>query len=96
MRLQELVQELYTKRAEAMAGGGQTRIDKEHAKGKLTARERLDLLFDRDTFFEVGLFARHRCQDFGLKGRVLPSDGVVTGYGFVNDREVFAFPRMPR
>ena len=91
MKIGELLQDLKRRENQTRLGGGQARIDKEHAKGKLTARERLDHLFDPDTFFEVGLFAKHRCQDFGLADKVLPGDGVVTGYGLVNDRMVFAF-----
>lgn len=91
MKMDELLQDLKRREKENRLGGGKIRIDKEHAKGKLTARERLDRLFDPDTFFEVGLFAIHRCHDFGLADKVLPGDGVVTGYGLVNGREVFAF-----
>lgn len=91
MKMDELLKELHSKEKAAKLGGGQSAIEKEHGKGKMTARERLDQLFDPGTFFEVGMFARHRCQDFGLAEKVLPSDGVVTGYGLVNGREVFAF-----
>lgn len=91
MKMDGLLQDLKHKESEARLGGGKVRIDKEHAKGKLTARERLDHLFDLDTFFEVGLFATHRCQNFGLADKVLPGDGIVTGYGLVNGRDVFAF-----
>jgi acetyl-CoA carboxylase carboxyltransferase component len=89
--MEKLIDDLKRREDEAMLGGGKARIDKEHAKGKLTARERLNHLFDPDTFFEVGLFATHWCHDFGLADKVLPGDGVVTGYGLVNGREVFAF-----
>ena len=91
MDIKELIKNLQKRESIAKLGGGKARIDKEHAKGKLTARERLERLFDPDTFFEVGLFSTHRCQDFGLADKVLPGDGVVTGYGLVNNREVFAF-----
>jgi len=91
MDIKELIKNLQKRESIAKLGGGKARIDKEHRKGKLTARERLERLFDPDTFFEVGLFATHRCQDFGLADKVLPGDGVVTGYGLVNNREVFAF-----
>jgi propionyl-CoA carboxylase beta chain len=89
--MEKLIDDLKRRENKTRLGGGKARIDKEHAKGKLTARERLERLFDPDTFFEVGLFATHRCQDFGLADKVLPGDGVVTGYGLVNVREVFAF-----
>lgn len=79
MKMDELLKELHSKEKAAKLGGGQSAIEKEHGKGKMTARERLDQLFDPGTFFEVGMFARHRCQDFGLAEKVLPSDGVVTG-----------------
>ena len=89
--MEKLINDLKRREDETRLGGGKARIDKEHRKGKLTARERLERLFDPDTFFEVGLFATHRCQDFGLANKVLPGDGVVTGYGLINGREVFAF-----
>jgi acetyl-CoA carboxylase carboxyltransferase component len=72
------------------AGGGAAAIAKQHESKKLTARERLDALFDAGTFAEKGLFAEHRCVDFGLAGRELPGDGVVTGSGKVDGRTVFA------
>lgn len=91
MKMDLLLRELVQKEESAKLGGGQSRIDKEHAKGKLTDRERLARLFDEGSFFEVGLLVRHKCQDFGLQGKVLPGDGVITGYGLVNGRQVFAF-----
>ena len=93
MGMDELLQDLKRREAEAKLGGGKERIEKQHAKGKLTARERLDRLFDPGTFFEVGLLAKHRCEDF--RNKILPGDGVVTGYGLVNDRLVFAFSQDP-
>ena len=93
--MRDLLQELQEKESKAKLGGGQSRIDKEHAKGKLTARERLDLLFDPGTFFEIGMLVDHRCQDFGLKNKVLTGDGVITGYGLVGGRQVFAFAQDP-
>lgn len=95
MKMDELIRDLKKREAKARLGGGQARIDKAHAKGKLTARERLDLLFDSGTFFEVGLLAVHRCHNFGLQDKVLPGDGVVTGYGLVDGRKVFAFAQDP-
>ena len=95
MGMKELLEDLKKKEAEGRMGGGKARLDKEHAKGKLSARERIDRLFDSDTFFEVGLLAVHRCKNFGLENKPLPGDGVVTGYGTVNGREVFAFSQDP-
>jgi acetyl-CoA carboxylase carboxyltransferase component len=93
--MQEMLDDLKQREAEAKLGGGQARIDKQHAKGKLTARERIDLLFDPDTFFEVGMFAAHRCYGFGLENKKLPGDAVITGYGLVDGRQVFAFAQDP-
>ena len=77
--------------AEAELGGGQARIDKQHEAGKLTARERIDLLCDPGTFVEQGKFVTHRCTDFGMDAQQVLGDGVVTGYGDVNGRQVFVF-----
>jgi acetyl-CoA carboxylase carboxyltransferase component len=71
--------------------GGEAQIAKQHEKGKLTARERLELFFDKDTFCEIGLFVKHRSSNFGLEKQVIPSDGVVTGHGLVNGRPVCAY-----
>ena len=72
-------------------GGGQKRIDSQHAKGKLTARERLDILFDANSFVEIDAFVKHRSVNFDMAGKDLPGDGVVTGYGQIDGRLVFAF-----
>ncbi|OZM57597.1 methylmalonyl-CoA carboxyltransferase [Lottiidibacillus patelloidae] len=82
---------LYDKRREVEQGGGDDRIDKQHEKGKLTARERIDLLLDKGTFVELNPFIEHRCNDFGLQGKKAPGEGVVTGYGKVNGRPVYLF-----
>jgi len=82
---------LAEKRAAALAGGGQKRIDAQHAKGKLTARERLSVLFDADTFREWDMFVEHDCTDFGMEKNTIPGDGVVIGYGQINGRLTFAF-----
>ena len=82
---------LKTKLSESKLGGGQKRIDAQHAKGKLTARERLDLLLDRNSFEEIGALVKHRSTDFGLDKQHYPGDGVVTGYGTVNGRLVYVF-----
>ena len=75
----------------AEMGGGQERIDKQHAVGKRTARERIGLLLDPGTFVELDKFKTHRCFDFGMEARKIPGDGVVTGYGKIDGRQVFIF-----
>ncbi|MFN7133658.1 MAG: carboxyl transferase domain-containing protein, partial [Myxococcales bacterium] len=75
----------------AELGGGQDRIEKQHEAGKLTARERIDLLLDPGSFTEVDKFVTHRCTDFGMQSKKIPGDGVVTGYGTVEGRQVFVF-----
>ncbi|MBT8342577.1 MAG: methylmalonyl-CoA carboxyltransferase, partial [Desulfatitalea sp.] len=82
----ELLEEHKAQREQLMAGGGVERQSKEHEKGKLTARERIDLLFDSGTFVEYDLFAKHIGQDYGLDKKALPGDGVIIGYGEVNGR----------
>nr|WP_286193289.1 acyl-CoA carboxylase subunit beta [Boseongicola sp. H5] len=85
------MQELEHRREEARLGGGQTRIDSQHAKGKLTARERVELLLDEDSFEEYDMFVTHRCTDFGMEKSKPRGDGVVTGWGTVNGRMVYVF-----
>ena len=87
----DIIRQLEEKREKARLGGGQTRIDAQHAKGKLTARERLQLLLDDGSFEEWDMFKEHRCNDFGMNADHTPGDGVVTGYGTVNGRLVFVF-----
>ncbi|MGA3211355.1 MAG: acyl-CoA carboxylase subunit beta [Terriglobales bacterium] len=82
------VSQLRTRRAEVMLGGGQDRIEKQHAAGKLTARERVDRLVDKNSFQEIGLFARHRAIHFGMAGKEVPADGVITGCGTIEGRLV--------
>ena len=77
---------LEEKQAEALLGGGQKRIDSQHKKGKLTARERLHFLLDEGSFEEIGMFVTHRSTEFGLDREKYLGDGVVTGYGTVNGR----------
>lgn len=89
--MNEIIQQLERKRNAAELGGGQRRIDSQHSKGKLTARERIDLLLDPDSFEEWDMFVEHRCGDFGMADNKIPGDGVVTGYGTVNGRLVFVF-----
>jgi propionyl-CoA carboxylase beta chain len=76
---------------QAMLGGGEKRIDSQHKKGKLTARERIQLLMDEGSFEEVGMLVTHRCRDFGMDKEVYQGDGVVTGYGTINGRLVYVF-----
>ncbi|MGL5346698.1 MAG: methylmalonyl-CoA decarboxylase subunit alpha [Peptostreptococcaceae bacterium] len=87
----EKLELLYEKRSIIEAGGGQKRIDKQHASGKLTARERLAILFDENTFVELDAFVKHRCSNFGMEKQEIPGEGVVTGYGKVDGRLVCAF-----
>ncbi len=89
--MQEALEELERRREQARLGGGQKRIDAQHAKGKLTARERLEVLFDEGSFEEYDMFVEHNCTDFGMEETVVPGDGVVTGSGTVNGRLVYAF-----
>src|SRR6187551_3849759 len=89
--MQEILEKLEQKRAAARLGGGQKRIDAQHGKGKLTARERLEVLLDEGTFEEWDMFVEHRCTDFDMAQNRIPGDGVVTGYGTVNGRLVFVF-----
>ena len=89
--MRDIIAELEEKRAGARAGGGQRRIDAQHEKGKLTARERLDALLDPASFEEYDMFVEHRCADFGMADQRVPGDGVVTGHGTVNGRLVFVF-----
>lgn len=89
--MKEILEKLENKRAEARLGGGQHRIDAQHARGKLTARERVDLLLDGDSFEEFDMFVEHRCNDFGMENTKFPGDGVVTGCGTINGRLVYVY-----
>ncbi|MBK8083542.1 MAG: acyl-CoA carboxylase subunit beta [Devosia sp.] len=89
--MQNIIAALEEKRAEARLGGGQKRIDAQHAKGKLTARERLDVLLDPGSFEEYDMFVTHRAVEFGMEKTIIPGDGVVTGWGTVNGRLVYVF-----
>ncbi len=90
-QMQEILKQLEEKRAAARAGGGRKRVEAQHAKGRLTARERIELLLDPGSFEEWDMFVEHRCHDFGMGAQRVPGDGVVTGYGTVNGRLVFVF-----
>ncbi|MEW9854000.1 acyl-CoA carboxylase subunit beta [Novosphingobium sp. M1R2S20] len=85
------IAEMEKRRAAAKMGGGQRRIDAQHSKGKLTARERLDVLLDEGSFEEVDAYVEHNCVDFGMQENTIPGDGVVTGSGTINGRLVFVF-----
>lgn len=89
--MQEKLKQLEQKIQEAALGGGQKRIDSQHQKGKLTARERLHFLMDEGSFEEIGMFVTHRSTEFGLEREKYLGDGVVTGYGTINGRPVYAF-----
>jgi propionyl-CoA carboxylase beta chain len=89
--MQTILDVLEQKRAAATLGGGQKRIDAQHKKGKLTARERLTVLLDEGSFEEWDMFVEHRCTDFGMADNKIPGDGVVTGYGTINGRLVFVY-----
>ena len=92
--MKEILQALEERRAEARLGGGQARIDTQHKRGKLTARERVELLLDHGSFEEFDMFVQHRCTDFGMgKQAKIPGDGVVTGWGTVNGRTVYIFAK---
>ncbi|MCU7552332.1 acyl-CoA carboxylase subunit beta [Chitinophagaceae bacterium LB-8] len=85
------IKQLLDKREEAKLGGGQKRIDAQHKKGKLTARERIDLLLDEGSFEEFDMFVSHRCKDFGMDNEKYLSDGVITGYGTIDGRLVYVY-----
>tara|TARA_B100000674_G_scaffold491374_1_gene509166 strand:- start:2194 stop:3726 length:1533 start_codon:yes stop_codon:yes gene_type:complete len=89
--MREILEELERRREAARQGGGQRRIDAQHAKGKLTARERIGVLLDEDSFEEWDIFVEHRCVDFDMADKAVPGDGVVTGHGTINGRTVFVF-----
>ena len=91
--MKDILERLEDRRAEARLGGGAKRIEAQHARGKLTARERIDLLLDNGSFEEFDMFVQHRCDDFGMEKSKIPGDGVVTGWGTVNGRTVFVFAK---
>jgi len=89
--MKDILQQLEDRRSDARLGGGQRRIDAQHAKGKLTARERIELLLDEGSFEEFDMFVRHRCTEFGMQEDRPAGDGVVTGWGTINGRMVYVF-----
>ena len=88
---QRFHQRLQDEREKALMGGGKARIDRQHSRGRLTARERLELLFDNGSFREMDQLKAHRCNEFGMETKYFPGDGIVTGHGLVNGRHVYAF-----
>ncbi len=91
--MKEVVEELEMRRAKARMGGGEKRIEAQHKRGKLTARERLQLLLDDGSFEEFDMYVEHRCIDFGMEKTKFPGDGVVTGWGTINGRVVYVFAK---
>lgn len=91
--MQHIIDELAERRDRAREGGGERRIAAQHAKGKLTARERIEVLLDEGSFEEFDMFVEHRCADFGMDEQKIPGDGVVTGWGTVNGRVVYVFSK---
>ena len=92
----ELLELLEERRSACLAGGGEDRIGKHHAKGAMTARERFDVLFDPGSFLEWGMHVQHGCHDFGMQDKSLPGDGVVTGIGQIGGRAVAGFSPSSR
>jgi propionyl-CoA carboxylase beta chain len=91
--MKPVLDKLEARRAEARLGGGEKRVRAQHERGKLTARERIELLLDPESFEEFDMFVEHRCADFGMEKTRVPGDGVVTGWGTVNGRKVFVFAK---
>jgi propionyl-CoA carboxylase beta chain len=91
--MKDIIAALEAKRAAARAGGGEKRMAAQHAKGKLTARERISLLLDEGSFEEFDMFVEHRCNEFGMEKNKIPGDGVVTGWGTINGRLVYVFSK---
>src|SRR6516225_11910950 len=91
--MKPVLDKLEIRRAEARLGGGEARIKAQHARGKLTARERIELLLDPNSFEEFDMFVEHRSTDFGMEKNKIPGDGVVTGWGTINGRVVYIFAK---
>src|SRR5471030_1451881 len=91
--MKDILDRLEQRRDEARLGGGKSRIEVQHKRGKLTARERIELLLDKGSFEELDMFVEHRSGDFGMEKTKIPGDGVVTGWGTVNGRTVFLFAK---
>src|SRR6202521_3779661 len=91
--MKDILDKLEQRRAEARLGGGKARIEAQHKRGKLTARERIELLLDEGSFEEFDMYVEHRCTDFGMEGNKVPGDGVVTGWGTINGRVTYVFAK---
>ncbi|MBS7741689.1 MULTISPECIES: acyl-CoA carboxylase subunit beta [unclassified Chelatococcus] len=91
--MRDILERLEERREQARQGGGERRVTAQHARGKLTARERIDLLLDEGSFEEFDMFVEHRSTDFGMEKQKIPGDGVVTGWGTINGRKVFLFSK---
>jgi propionyl-CoA carboxylase beta chain len=91
--MQDILLALEQKRAAARLGGGEKRVDAQHKKGKLTARERIEILLDEGSFEEYDMFVEHRCTEFGMADQIIPGDGVVTGQGTINGRLIYLFSK---
>jgi len=91
--MKEIIAELERRRENARQGGGPKRIEAQHARGKLTARERIELLLDDGSFEEFDMFVEHRCSDFSMEASKIPGDGVVTGWGTINGRAIYVFAK---
>lgn len=91
--MNDIITELEKRRETARVGGGQKRIDAQHKRGKLTARERIELLLDENSFEEFDMYVEHNCTDFGMEKTKIPGDGVVTGWGTINGRVVYVFAK---
>ena len=89
--MEDILKELEARREKAKLGGGQRRIDSQHSKGKLTARERINLLLDEESFEEYDMFVEHDSHEFGMEKNKIPGDGVVIGSGEINGRTVFLY-----
>ena len=89
--MRAILEQLDARRAQARAGGGERRVAAQHAKGKLTARERLEILLDENSFEEFDMYVTHRATDFGMAAQKVPGDGVVTGWGTINGRLTYVF-----
>ena len=91
--MNDITVELERRREVARLGGGERRIEAQHKRGKLTARERIDLLLDENSFEEFDMYVEHRCTEFGMAEMKFPGDGVVTGWGTINGRVIYVFAK---
>jgi propionyl-CoA carboxylase beta chain len=91
MSTEDRLKDLRIRKAQVAAGGGQARVEAQHKRGKMTARERLDTLLDEGSFQEMDTLVEHRCRDFNMDKNIIPGDGVVTGHGTIDGRQVFVF-----